>query len=216
MRLIRELERRLESVLDGMAGRMFRGPLHPAELGGSIIRYLDLELDKDLVAPNDFDLFLSPVDLAGQAAPAALTDELARLVEETATDRGWRLDGPAVIRISTDPSVSSGSVRTRASVVRGSRPAWGLLVTDEIHPITVNRAIVGRSASADVILSDDRVSRRHAMIWRESGRVMVDDLASGNGTWVDGAPVRTTPVELRQGDVVTFGPISCRFKFTDS
>ena len=53
-------------------------------------------------------------------------------------------------------------------------------------------AAVGRDETADIIIRDDTLSRRHFMIWREGDRFLVKDLNSQNGTWVDGQRVQGT------------------------
>ena len=45
---------------------------------------------------------------------------------------------------------------------------------------------VGRDETADVIVPDDTLSRRHFLIWREGESFLIKDLSSQNGTWVDG------------------------------
>jgi pSer/pThr/pTyr-binding forkhead associated (FHA) protein len=81
---------------------------------------------------------------------------------------------------------------------------WARLVGEgRSHEIGRNRALVGRSESADVTIAHDDVSRRHALIWREGGRVFLRDLASANGTLVDGVPLADDPAELSMGSMVT-------------
>jgi FHA domain/Domain of unknown function (DUF1707) len=63
--------------------------------------------------------------------------------------------------------------------------------------------VVGRSRSCDVVLTDPAVSRRHAEISVRGDRCSIRNLASMNGTQVNGLPV-TTAV-LHAGDVVSFG-----------
>ena len=48
---------------------------------------------------------------------------------------------------------------------------------------------VGRMPGSDIHLSgDDQISRRHATLWSSpGGRLTIEDRASKNGTWVDGA-----------------------------
>lgn len=63
--------------------------------------------------------------------------------------------------------------------------------------------IIGRNRSAHVFLDNLGVSREHArMIW-EDGSLFVEDLASGNGTRVNGEPVKRA--RLTPGDVVGIG-----------
>lgn len=69
--------------------------------------------------------------------------------------------------------------------------------------------IVGRNPDADVSLADPTVSWQHARLTSHGPAWMVTDLASTNGTRVNGEriePNRATPIdpgaELRFGDVV--------------
>jgi pSer/pThr/pTyr-binding forkhead associated (FHA) protein len=51
---------------------------------------------------------------------------------------------------------------------------------------------VGRDESADVLIPDDTLSRRHFLIWREGETFLIKDLGSQNGTWVDGERAQGT------------------------
>jgi hypothetical protein len=65
-------------------------------------------------------------------------------------------------------------------------------------PITGDRFVVGRDPSCDLVLADPRVSRRHASVDAIDDRVVLRNLASGNGTFVDGRLI-DAPLVL-QGD----------------
>jgi pSer/pThr/pTyr-binding forkhead associated (FHA) protein len=52
------------------------------------------------------------------------------------------------------------------------------------------QTVIGRDPTAAVSLDDVEVSRRHAIISFEDGRVSVEDLGSSNGTFVEGEQVR--------------------------
>jgi hypothetical protein len=60
---------------------------------------------------------------------------------------------------------------------------------------------IGRDARADLVVQNERVSRRHARIHREADRHLISDLGSANGTFVNGHRVYA-PVVLRHGDEV--------------
>ena len=62
--------------------------------------------------------------------------------------------------------------------------------------------LVGRSRACDVVLPDPAVSRRHALISVRGERCSIRNLASMNGTHVNGRPI-TTAV-LHAGDLVCF------------
>lgn len=54
-------------------------------------------------------------------------------------------------------------------------------------PLGNEEKIIGRLEECHIRLNDGQVSRRHAKVWEESGKVYIEDLGSGNGTVVDGA-----------------------------
>ncbi|MGD8957622.1 MAG: FHA domain-containing protein [Chromatiaceae bacterium] len=51
----------------------------------------------------------------------------------------------------------------------------------------------------------DYLSRRHAHIFRQDGRLFIEDLGSTNGTFVDGRRLGDESIELQAGQTVAFG-----------
>ena len=45
---------------------------------------------------------------------------------------------------------------------------------------------IGRQEGNDLVLAEGGVSRQHARVFVEGGKVMVEDAGSANGTFVDG------------------------------
>jgi len=71
--------------------------------------------------------------------------------------------------------------------------------------LRLDRAVVlGRDAAADVVLDDPRVSRRHARIAPSDGGVVVEDLDSRNGTFVNREQIHA-PVAAKPGDDLLLG-----------
>lgn len=74
--------------------------------------------------------------------------------------------------------------------------------------------LIGRSTDADIWLSDDGISRKHARFVRQGGVTVIEDLESANGTFVQGEKV--TRRVLKTGDQIQLGPSSLfRFSITD-
>jgi pSer/pThr/pTyr-binding forkhead associated (FHA) protein len=65
---------------------------------------------------------------------------------------------------------------------------------------------VGRDPASTVCVNDASVSRNHARITIENGRAIIEDLASKNGSTVQGAAVKQ-PTVLNDGDEVEFGHV---------
>ncbi|MGH1345389.1 MAG: FHA domain-containing protein [Nannocystales bacterium] len=73
-------------------------------------------------------------------------------------------------------------------------------------PIGRGEVMVGRSLEAVLRLQSDGVSRFHARIeWAEHGALLLSDLGSSNGTFVNGRRVNE-PESLKDGDRIRFGP----------
>jgi two-component system cell cycle response regulator len=69
--------------------------------------------------------------------------------------------------------------------------------------------IIGRGNDCDIVVDLDSVSRRHATIERKGGSILISDLGSTNGTYVNEEVVEEQP--LRDGDQVKIG--NAIFKF---
>ncbi len=79
------------------------------------------------------------------------------------------------------------------------------LVTDAI--------IVGRIDTADLVLPDPDVSRKHALVERADGRWLLSDNGSANGTVVNGVTVEQHA--LADGDVLVLGKFTLTFRNED-
>lgn len=73
--------------------------------------------------------------------------------------------------------------------------------------------IIGRVDTADLVLPDTGVSRKHALVERVRDGWVIRDNESANGTSVNGAGVEAH--ELQHGDVVTIGKFALTFLTDD-
>ena len=67
--------------------------------------------------------------------------------------------------------------------------------------------IIGRK-EGDLILGDKMISGRHAVMRESGGSLLIEDLGSTNGTYVNGVEIRAR--ELLQGEVITIGETRLR------
>lgn len=83
-------------------------------------------------------------------------------------------------------------------------------------PLTGNTYwIIGRDDSCDIVLSDPRVSRKHAkLVLERDGIFTLTDLSSINGTFVNKKRL-TAPLVLRHGDVILTGKTHLEFYCLD-
>ncbi len=81
-----------------------------------------------------------------------------------------------------------------------------------VLPLSEPELVIGNSDSADIVLEDEFVSRRHALITiADSGTVTIHDLNSTGGTFVNDERL-TGPRNLRPGDLVRFANVEARFE----
>jgi diguanylate cyclase (GGDEF)-like protein len=83
-----------------------------------------------------------------------------------------------------------------------------------VFPIPAGLVLVGRAPDAGITLLDGEVSRNHARIRVEEGRVQVEDLGSTNGTRVNGETIHGT-AELHAGDRLTMGSHVLKLVYLD-
>lgn len=72
-------------------------------------------------------------------------------------------------------------------------------------------AELGRSPEADLVLDDDTVSRRHAVLRGDREGIQIEDLGSSNGTAINGNQM-VGALSLLDGDLVSFGSATCLVK----
>lgn len=80
----------------------------------------------------------------------------------------------------------------------------------QIYRVTSESFVIGRSPQADLSLSDETVSDKHARLRKEADRFIIYDLASTNGLFVNGERVYSRA--LRDGDEVKVGNTVLVFK----
>lgn len=257
-------ERRLERLVEGAFGRVFKGEAAPADIAHALQRETD---DRKVVvgagrviAPNSFVVTLGDHD-HGRLGPYAepLSEAFAEMLEDHAKQAGYSFAGPIRVDLTHDPALGTGRFQIRsdpATPAPRTRPVAGqppapvpapptliqrpaatppppvlrhrlVIVADGpadsgrpspaaesqrillISPITV----LGRSAHADVQLTDPGVSRRHAELHLNGNAVRLIDAGSTNGTTVNGESV--TAHELRSGDRIRVGNTILIYSATD-
>lgn len=137
-----------------------------------------------------------PIDI-GVAEAAAATEAAQAQSDEKSQDTTARvrklrsdespgeatITGPAVAEVVGLPDDKKYSL----AVLQGK-------ASGQIFEINKVRTVIGR-ADCDVVLDDPEASRQHASIEVLGARVVVSDLKSTNGTFVDGQQIDKTELE---------------------
>jgi hypothetical protein len=204
--VLQRFERRLEGLVESAFARAFGGVVQPVEVAAALQREA---ADKKAIVgqgrvlvPNSYVVELGKADCERLGEyDEALREELAAMVSEHAQEQGWSFVGPVLVRFEGVDDLQTGVFRVRSAVVaaqRAPQPAQPAAATGaprlEIasgtetgRVIALRKPVVvlGRGAEADVRLSDTGVSRMHAELHVEDGRVTVVDRQSTNGTTVN-------------------------------
>jgi len=100
-------------------------------------------------------------------------------------------------------SMDAQAPATRPGVVRAA------LVDAEdgtVYEIAVGEFTLGRSSACNLVANENAVSKVHARIERAADQVVLEDLSSSNGTFVNGARVRTAV--LRDTDTLELANVA--------
>jgi len=111
-------------------------------------------------------------------------------------DQGMTVDLSRTIAITDTAPVSYGSIKFISGALAGKE-----------FQVKPEGEFVGRdSSSAQVVIPDPRISKRHLWIGVRDGRVIIVDQESRNGTFVnDPKSSRVTETSLNPGDTVILG-----------
>ncbi len=89
----------------------------------------------------------------------------------------------------------------------GSLDQWAIVANSswlhgKRYSIKEGTLIIGRSTQADITLPSNHLSRRHAQLKRAGDALVLQDMASMNGTFVNGSRVKK--VTIKPGDQLRF------------
>ncbi len=74
----------------------------------------------------------------------------------------------------------------------------------KLFPLDKPELLIGRELVNDIVISDADVSRKHARLLQQAEGWLVEDLASTNGTYVNGNRL-SAPQRLQPGDQIKLG-----------
>lgn len=116
------------------------------------------------------------------------------------------ISAPVAPTISPGPTISPpgpAPAAPVAAVAAGPRGELILTLGDKVierYPV-LGDLTIGRIQGNDILIDNLGVSRRHAVVKVEGDRVLIQDLGSANGTFVNG--VRVQSRDLADGDEIT-------------
>lgn len=212
MSLFARIEEACASLIERAFARTFPSDLEPAHIARKLVATMEAKATHEgetIVAPAEYVVRVSSLDLARLAPHREyLENEWAALIGEVAHRVAIRFDSPPSVALSEDANVVPGAVEIDAAFGPAAPAPMHLrmlkgLPPEAIYPLD-RTLTIGRAKENDVVLSDPRVSRRHARIEAGAGTATLVDLGSTNGTFVNGERVGE-PLRLTPGNLLTFG-----------
>lgn len=229
----------IEGAIEGSLAQATAGRLHPVEIAKKVARALDagqtVAAGKILV-PNAYTVLLSSQDFASVSTfRQSLERELLAYVRSLAAERQATFVASPRLSVEEDAALRPRRTRVVATLsdapvrleqenmpvqataqapvleVRAAMLRSAQLTLADGRTLPLDRAVVslGRALDNDVVLEEGRVSRRHAQIRFMHNSFCLYDLASANGTQVNGQAV--DQVILRDGDTISLGGFDMTF-----
>ncbi len=85
------------------------------------------------------------------------------------------------------------------TIIKGPNPG-------KIFTIQPPSRTIGRSSVSDIVIDEPSISRQHARITLTDAGLLIEDLGSSNGTFVNGQRIsKVQPLILRLGDTIQLG-----------
>ncbi len=168
-------------------------------------------------------LVIKTGDVHGKHAEILQTTSGQLFIKDLGSPSGTYLNGN---RVNADTEINAGDVLKLGEVelevidpkmavaspptVARAAVEWKVIATaswmnGQIFEVK-NTMTIGRDSSCDISIPVEHLSRKHAELTLQDGKLFVTDLGSSNGTFVNGN--RVTRIELHPGDKLKFDVVT--------
>ena len=151
--------------------------------------------------------FVGPVQMRFEGVPE-LTTGTFRI--RSGVIRGTTVEDGEIRRPASDLPRPPGNLSGKPRLLVSGPDPGSDGSTQRTYDLTAPITILGRGTDCDLRLVDPGVSRHHAELRVEDGEVILVDLGSTNGTFVNGQPIRR--ITLTDGTQVTLGRTTLVFR----
>jgi hypothetical protein len=122
--ILRTIEHKIESLVEGVFGRAFRTNVQPVELARKLTKEMDDHRNVSVsrvYVPNEYTLYLSTADRAQfEAYEASLKLELQEYLGQHAKREGYVMLAPPSVVITTDGDLAMGEFGIATRMVQGA------------------------------------------------------------------------------------------------
>ncbi|MCB0897430.1 MAG: DUF3662 domain-containing protein [Actinobacteria bacterium] len=224
MGLLDRFEQRVDRAVNGAFAKAFKSELQPVEIAAALTNEMDSRAAvvsrARTVVPNVYTVIVSTQDYDRLSVyDETLVGEFAVMIRDYAQQQQYSFLGSVTVALQPSEDSAQGTVEiiSEARVDQDVAPAAGPpagsapRLEGKLGTFQLTRAVtrIGRGGDADIRIDDPGVSRHHAEI-RIGSDVILRDLGSTNGTYVNGTLIAEQP--LRDGAVITIGSTNLTFR----
>jgi Protein of unknown function (DUF3662)/FHA domain len=222
--LLDRFEQRVDRAVNGAFAKAFKSELQPVEIAAALQNEMDSRAAvvsrARTVVPNVYNVLVSQEDYDRLSVyDETLVAEFAVMIRDYAQQQQYSFLGSVTVSMQASPERPQGTVdisseaKVDHDVAPASSPPAGSAprLEGKSGTFQLSRAVtrIGRGMDADIKIDDPGVSRHHAEI-RVGSDVILRDLGSTNGTYVNGMLIAEQP--LRDGAVITIGSTNLTFR----
>lgn len=221
------LQRIVEESTDWILGSTRVEKLLVQELIAAMDTQIRVDSEKNILAPNIFSLNVPSKFINEIRSNQSLIENLENNLAQAGENAGIHFTSPITINIFPDQSLDAGEFkilaiwkddsisnthpmepkRSTTELVAASILPKAFLIVEGTQIFTIEQDIIniGRQTDNNLVLSDIRISRKHAQIRVVKGRHMIFDLESSGGTFVNNK--RISQITLHPGDVISLSGV---------
>lgn len=220
MRLLRELENKLESLVDNIFAGKFKSSVEPIEIARQLRKTM---LDnkrisiKNNYVPSSYTVELSESDFKDISSLGhKLIQEIAFYLEEEAKNEGVVPVSRVQVKLKLNHKLKQGifniDIEDELKPEEERKPIAYIEIEgrNKRIPVTQNKISIGRLKSCDICLPFSGVSRSHAKIWTTGGKFYIEDEGSSNGTYIGEKRIARTQIDFNQKILIADIPIFLR------
>jgi hypothetical protein len=233
MRAIARIERFFERLVERPSARLFRTKVRPIHVLRRIERAMEADrrfVGGREIVPDQYRVRLNPGDLAALGGLESVAEDLASGALRFARSHGYTLRERPRVELHAEAAIRTGEIEVSdafspplaaAALAHGGDVGTRMFEIPVVRSPRVELEIreprrgprrveiggepmsIGRASDCDLVLADGRVSRYHARLRPRDGVIVLTDLGSTNGTFVNDQ--RIAEVVLGEGDRIRLG-----------
>jgi hypothetical protein len=242
MGILKKIEKKLESAVEGLFAKGFKSKVEPVELAKKMSLAMvnnKIVALKKVWAPNDFKVFLSSADEEQFVSyQKEIIHELQDFLVKEAIAADLTMGSRPKITFEQAENLAKGqfsidvklSEELEKEINITKDGATQIIPIEQIKPkltrhfiqldssmfqydLKPGKNLVGRSSTNDISIADPSLSRHHLEIFVDEKEIVLKDLGSTNGTKVNGEIIKSAI--LKDKDIIEAGSAKFTYRRSD-